>query len=226
VRVLVAEDDRSLRSVLERGLQESGYVVDAVADGVEAVKWLRAYDYEVAVIDWRMPGKSGIEVVEEMRRVGVRTPILMLTARDAPGDRVTGLRTGADDYLVKPFDFDELLARLDALQRRPALKVSPQLEMGNLRFDPATREVTVDGVPVALTATELGILELLLRRSPSVVTRRSIAVQVWDNEADAIGSNTIDVHIGRLRSKLSHSSVTIKTVRGTGYQLAAPPPGS
>lgn len=226
MRVLVAEDDRSLRSVLERGLQESGYVVDAVGDGDEAVKWLRAYDYEVAVLDWRMPGRSGIEVVEEMRRAGVRTPILMLTARDAPSDRVRGLRTGADDYLVKPFDFDELLARLDALQRRPALRVSPRLEAGDLRFDPATREVTVDGAPVALTATELGILELLLRRSPSVVTRRSIAVQVWDDESDAIGSNTIDVHIGRLRAKLSDSSVVIKTVRGTGYQLTAPPAGS
>lgn len=222
MRVLVAEDDRSLRSVLERGLRENGYVVDAVGDGEEAVKWLRAYDYEVAVVDWRMPGKTGIEVIEDARRLGVRTPMLMLTARDAPADRVAGLRTGADDYLVKPFDFDELLARLDALQRRPALRVSPQLELGDLRFDPATRQVTVGSEPVPLTVTELGILELLLRRAPSVVSRRSIAVQVWDDEADAIGSNTIDVHIGRLRSKLSGSDVVIQTVRGTGYRVAGP----
>jgi two-component system, OmpR family, response regulator len=229
MRVLVAEDDRSLRSVLQRGLRENGYVVDAVADGEGAVKWLRAYDYEVAVVDWRMPGKSGIEVIEELRRLGVKTPVLMLTARDAPADRVAGLRTGADDYLVKPFDFDELLARLDALQRRPALRVSPRLELGDLRFDPATRQVTVGGEPVSLTVTELGILELLLRRAPSVVSRRSIAVQVWDDEADAIGSNTIDVHIGRLRSKLSASNVAIQTVRGTGYRVTGPaepaPPG-
>lgn len=222
MRVLVAEDDQSLRSVIERGLRETGYVVDAVADGEEALKWLRAYDYEVAVIDWRMPRRSGIEVVEELRRRRVKTPILMLTARDAPADRVTGLRTGADDYLVKPFDFGELLARLDALQRRPALTVLPQIELGDLRFDPATREVAVGGEPVQLTATELGILELLLRRSPSVVTRRSIAVQVWDDEADAIGSNTIDVHVGRLRSKLAGSKVTIQTVRGTGYRATGP----
>jgi DNA-binding response OmpR family regulator len=219
---LVAEDDRSLRSVLERGLRESGYVVDALGNGDDAVKWLRSYDYEVAVIDWRMPGRSGIEVIEEVRRHGVKTPILMLTARDAPVDRVTGLRSGADDYLVKPFDFDELLARLDALQRRPPLKVSPLIELGDLRFDPATREVTVRGAVLALTATELGILELLLRRSPSVVIRRSIAVQVWDDEADAIGSNTIDVHIARLRSKLAGSNVVIHTVRGAGYRVTGP----
>jgi DNA-binding response OmpR family regulator len=226
MRVLVAEDDRSLRSVLERGLRENGYVVDVVAGGVDAVKWLRAYEYEVAVIDWRMPGKDGIDVVQEIRRLGMKTPILMLTARDAPADRVTGLRSGADDYLVKPFDFDELLARIDALQRRPALKVSPQLEIGDLHFDPATRKVTVAGESISLTATELGILELLLRRAPSVVTRRSIALHVWDDEADAIGSNTIDVHIGRLRSKLSGSSVVIETVRGTGYRASGPVEGT
>ncbi len=222
MRVLVAEDDQSLRSVLERGLKEYGYVVDAVADGDEALKWLRSYEYEVAVLDWRMPGRSGLEVVEEARRTAIRTPILMLTARDTPTDRVAGLRTGADDYLVKPFDFDELLARLDALQRRPALTLPPRLGLGDVVFDPATRETTVDGEPVPLTATETGILELLLRRSPSVVTRRTIALQVWEDEADAIGSNTIDVHVGRLRSKLAGSEVTVKAVRGTGYKLVGP----
>ena len=219
MRVLVAEDDRSLRSVLERGLKENGYVVDTVADGAEAVKWLRAYDYEVAVLDWRMPSLTGLEVIEAVRQAGLRTPILMLTARDTTADRVAGLRTGADDYLVKPFDFDELLARLEALQRRPALMVAPRLGLGSVVFDPATREVTVGGEPVALTATELGILELLLRRFPSVVTRRTIAVQVWEDEADAIGSNTIDVHVGRLRSKLGDSDVAVQAVRGTGYKL-------
>ncbi len=222
MRVLVAEDDPALRTVLERGLRESGYVVDAVADGDAAVKWLRAYEHEVAILDWRMPIKSGIEVVDEVRRHGVKTPILMLTARDAPVDRVTGLHAGADDYLVKPFDFDELLARLVALQRRPALTVPPKITVGDLCFDPATRELTVAGVPVPLTTTELAIMELLLRRFPSVVTRRSIAVQVWDDESDAIGSNTIDVHVGRLRSKIVGSSATIQTVRGSGYRIVAP----
>ncbi|MDA8310644.1 MAG: response regulator transcription factor [Actinomycetota bacterium] len=222
MRVLVAEDDAALRTVLERGLRENGYVVDAVADGEAAVRWLRAYDHEVAILDWRMPRKSGIEVVDEVRRLGVKTPILMLTARDAPVDRVAGLHAGADDYLVKPFDFDELLARLLALQRRPALTVAPKIAVGDLCFDPSTRELSLDGAAVSLTTTELAIMELLLRRSPSVVTRRSIAVQVWDDEADAIGSNTIDVHVGRLRSKIAGARAKIQTVRGSGYRLVAP----
>lgn len=222
MRVLVAEDDAGLRTVLERGLQENGYVVDAVADGDAAVRWLRAYEHEVAILDWRMPLKSGIEVVEEIRRMGIRTPILMLTARDAPVDRVAGLHAGADDYLVKPFHFDELLARLLALQRRPALTVDPQIVVGDICFDPATRELRVGTAPIMLTTTELAIMELLMRRSPSVVTRRSIAVQVWDDEADAIGSNTIDVHIGRLRAKIAGSSAKIHTVRGSGYRVVQP----
>jgi DNA-binding response OmpR family regulator len=222
MRVLVAEDDAALRTVLERGLRENGYVVDAVADGQAAVKWLRAYEHEVAILDWRMPLKSGIEVGEEVRRAGGKTPILMLTARDAPVDRVAGLHAGADDYLIKPFDFDELLARLVALQRRPALTVAPKIVVGDLCYDPATRELTVAGSPVALTTTELAIMELLLRRSPAVVTRRSIALQVWDDEADVVGSNTIDVHVGRLRSKIAASTAKIQTVRGSGYRVVAP----
>jgi DNA-binding response OmpR family regulator len=219
MRVLVAEDDAPLRSVLERGLLENGYVVDAVSDGVDALNHLRAYDYDVAVLDWRMPAMSGLEALEEARRKGVRTPILMLTARDTPPDRVTGLNSGADDYLVKPFDFSELLARLLALQRRPALTLAPQIDFGDLSFDPATRELRRDGGVIALTSTETGIIELLLRRPSQVVTRRVIAEQVWDDEAGAVGSNTIDVHIGRLRSKIAGGKTHIVTVRGTGYKL-------
>ncbi len=219
MRVLVAEDDPALRSVLERGLRENGYVVDAVADGTAALRHLRAYDYDVAVLDWRMPERTGIEVVAEARNRGDRTPILMLTARDAPSDRVTGLNGGADDYLVKPFDFNELVARVHALQRRPPLVAGSVLECADLRFDPATREVTVSGAPVALTAIESSLVELLLRRSPSVLTRRVIATQVWNDEADAVGSNTIDVHVGRLRAKLGTSRARIETVRGTGYRM-------
>jgi DNA-binding response OmpR family regulator len=219
MRILVAEDDAALRSVLERGLRENGYVVDAVADGAAALRYLRAYDYDVAVLDWRMPERAGIEVVAEARSRGNRTPILMLTARDTPADRVAGLNEGADDYLVKPFDFAELVARVQALQRRPPLAIGPVLVCGTLRFDPATRKATVSEKPVALTAIESGLVELLLRRSPSVLTRQTIAVQVWENEADAVGSNTIDVHIGRLRAKLDRSSAQIETVRGTGYRM-------
>jgi DNA-binding response OmpR family regulator len=219
MRILVAEDDAALRSVLERGLRENGYVVDAVADGAVALRYLRAYEYDVAVLDWRMPERTGIEVVAEARSRGNRTPILMLTARDTPADRVAGLNEGADDYLVKPFDFAELVARVQALQRRPPLVIGPVLACGTLCFDPATREATVAGEPLALTAIESALLEHFLRRSPNVLTRQSIAVQVWDNEAEAVGSNTIDVHIGRLRAKLDGSSARIETVRGTGYRM-------
>jgi len=222
VRVLVAEDDPAMGSVLERGLHENGYVVDLVTDGDAAVEYLRTYDYEVAILDWRMPKRTGLEALGEARRRGIRTPILMLTARDTPVDRVTGLNSGADDYLVKPFDFSELLARLLALQRRPALAVGLQLECGGLCFDTATRELTCNGEPVPLTTTETGIVELLLRRSTFVVTRRLIAEQVWNDEAGAVGSNTIDVHIGRLRSKITRSHARIQTVRGIGYKLVAP----
>jgi DNA-binding response OmpR family regulator len=219
--LLVAEDDDALRGVLERGLRENGYVVDAVADGAAALAYLRASQYDVAILDWRMPKASGIDVLQEMRRYRIGTPVLMLTARDAPADRVTGLNVGADDYLVKPFDFNELLARLSALQRRPPLTVDPVLACGDLLFDPASRGLTVGGQAVALTMTELALLELLLRRSPSVVTRRTIASQVWDDEAEAVGSNTIDVHVGRLRAKLARSHTRIETVRGIGYRLVA-----
>ena len=221
MRVLVAEDDGALRSVLERGLREQGYVVDAVDDGDAALRHLRSYDYDVAVLDWRMPERTGIEVIAEARRLGDRTPILMLTARDTASDRVTGLNGGADDYLVKPFDFSELVARLLALQRRPPLALDPVLACADLRFDPAARTLTVAGRPVTMTAIETSLIELLMRRSPTVVTRRMIATQVWADEADAVGSNTIDVHLGRVRAKLAGSDARIETVRGTGYRLVS-----
>jgi two-component system response regulator MprA len=219
MRVLVAEDDLALRSVLERGLREHGYVVDTVVDGTVALSYLSSYRYEVVVLDWRMPGHTGIEVLRKMRRQGNRTPVLMLTARDTTEDRVAGLNQGADDYLVKPFSFVELLARLQALQRRPALSLDPVLTCGDLVFDPSTRQLTRGSRSVALTSIETGLVELLMRRSPAVVARRTIAEQVWDDAADAVGSNTIDVHIGRLRTKLEGAAARIETVRGLGYRM-------
>jgi DNA-binding response OmpR family regulator len=219
MRVLVAEDDVALRSVLERGLKENGYVVDTVEDGDAALRFLRSYEYAVVILDWRMPRRDGLEVTESARRAGIRVPILMLTARDTPKDRISGLTSGADDYLVKPFDFGELLARLLALQRRPALRVEPVLRCGDLVLDPAQRELKKDGEDVSLTATEFSLIELLMRRSPSIITRRTIAHQVWTDEADAVGSNTIDVHVARLRSKLQGAQAHIETVRGAGYRL-------
>ena len=219
VRVLVAEDDNALRSVLERGLREHGWVVDAVADGEQALGYLRTYEYEAAIVDWRMPKMSGIEVVRSLRARRAGVPVLMLTARDTAADRITGLDEGADDYLVKPFDFGELLARLRALQRRPAAVQPVSLVVGDIQYDPATREVRAGPSSPVLTATELSILELLMRRSPAVVQRRSIALHVWDDEADAVGSNTIDVHLARLRAKLASAHVRIETLRGVGYRI-------
>ena len=220
--MLIAEDDESLGEVLARGLREQGYVVDLVPDGETAASYLRFYQYEVAVLDWRMPKLSGLDLVQRLRRGGTvngATPVLMLTARDTPADRIAGLDAGADDYLVKPFDFGELLARLRALQRRPPVSHSPRIKIGEVEFDPAAREVAIRGERPALTGTELGILEILMRRSPGVADRRSIAQHVWDNEADAFGSNTIDVHLARLRSKLAGAGVRIETVRGVGYRI-------
>jgi two-component system OmpR family response regulator len=216
---LVAEDDEGLGAVLVRGLREQGYVVDLVADGLTAASYLALSQYAVAVVDWRMPGLSGLDLVARMRREGSAVPVLMLTARDTPADRVAGLDAGADDYLVKPFNFSELLARLRALQRRPADARPPVLALGELELDPATREVRAGGRQPALTGTEFAILEILLRRSPGVADRRMIALHAWDEEADALGSNTIDVHLARLRSKLAGAGVRIQTVRGVGFRI-------
>ena len=221
MRVLVAEDDDGLRSVLGRGLRENHYVVDAVRDGEEAVRFLRGYEYELVVLDWRMPGdvRPGRRALDAAVTNGP-TPVLMLTARDAPADRVTGLDEGADDYLIKPFDFAELLARMRALQLRPSAVQQPGARSGR---PPASirrpgKSAWAAKQPV-LTATEYGILELLIRRSPRVVARKTIAVHVWDDESDVMGSNTIDVHLARLRAKLAGGMVRIETVRGIGYRM-------
>ena len=219
MRVLVAEDDDKLGQVLARGLREQGYIVDVVPDAETAAAYLRLCQYEVAVLDWRMSRLSGLDLVRRLRSAGTPTPVLMLTARDTPADRITGLDAGADDYLVKPFDFGELLARLRALQRRPPVTQAPRLVVGELELDPAAREVRARDRRLPLTVTELGILETLMRRSPGIAERRSIAQQVWDDEADAFGSNTIDVHLARLRAKLAGLSVRIETVRGVGYRI-------
>ncbi len=219
MRILVAEDDPGLQDVIVLGLQDNGYHVDAVDRGDDAIDQLKWYEYDVAIIDWRMPGAEGIDVVAWARRHSRPTAILMLTARDAPADRIRGLDTGADDYLVKPFDFGELLARIRALQRRPRGVDGPVLEQGSVALDPVTRLVSVEGRPLNLTATEFLILELLMRRSPAVVDRRAIAEHAWADETDPLGSNAIDVQLSRLRAKLPSAGIRIVTVRGAGYRL-------
>ena len=220
MRLLLAEDDRALLSVLARGLRQNGYLVDTAERGDDALHMLRVGEFAAAVLDWRMPGLDGAEVITEARRRGLRLPILMLTARDTPQDRVRGLDSGADDYLVKPFDFEELLARLRALLRRGGAPAGPTLRVAGLELDPATHEVHSGARLVALTPREYAILELLLRRAGAVVTRQSIAEQVWpDAEASW---NAMEAHMARLRAKLGgDAGVVIVAVRGTGYRLVS-----
>ena len=219
MRVLIAEDDPGVLSVLQRGLSEEGYVCDTATQGDDALHLLRIYDYAAAVLDWRMPGMTGEQVAREARKLKIRTPILMLTARDTTADKVQGLDSGVDDYLVKPFQFEELLARLRALLRRPPEVTEPVLTRGRLSLDPARRLVTKGGERIALTGVEFAILELLLRRSPAIVTRDVIGRHAWPEAGAEIGSNTIDVHMANLRRKLAGAAVQLLTVRGSGYRL-------
>ena len=200
MRVLVAEDDRGLREVLVQGLEDAGYYVDSVDRGDDAIEQLKFYEYDVAILDWRMPGVPGVEVASWARRNDRPTAILMLTARDTPPDRIQGLDAGADDYLVKPFDFGVL-------------------KRGSLSLDPARRHVTLNEKLLNLTAAEFHILELLMRRFPSVVERKAIAEHAWRDETEPLGSNVIDVKMSRLRAKLVNSGVRIVTVRGSGFRL-------
>jgi DNA-binding response OmpR family regulator len=219
MRILVAEDDKGLREVLVQGLEDAGYFVDAVERGDDAIEQLKFYEYDVAILDWRMPGVPGVEVASWARQNDRPTAILMLTARDAPPDRIQGLDAGADDYLVKPFDFGELVARVRALQRRPRGVDAPVLARGTLSLDPARRHATMNGKLLNLTTAEFHILELLMRRFPAVVERKAIAEHAWRDETEPLGSNVIDVKMSRLRAKLVNSGVRILTVRGTGFRL-------
>ncbi len=218
MRVLVAEDDVALLSVLARGLRQHGYVVDTAQRGDEALHRLELGDYAAAILDWRMPGLDGVEVVVEARGRGWHVPVLLLTARDTPHERIQGLDAGADDYLVKPFDFGELLARLRALLRRGGSAAGPALRVAGLQLDPATQEVRSGERAVALSPREYAILELLMRRAGRVVSRQSIAEHAWP-EADA-SWNAIEAHMARLRAKLGGDArVAILAVRGSGYRL-------
>ena len=218
MRLLVAEDDPALLAVLARGLRQHGYVVDTASRGDDALDLLGTGQYAAVVLDWRMPGLDGIEVITSIRRQQRALPILLLTARDTPADRVTGLNLGADDYIVKPFDFGELLARLRAMLRRTEGDGAPLLRVAGLQLDPATHEVRTAGALIQVTPREYAILEVLMRRAGKVVTRHNLAEQVWpDGEATW---NAIEAHMARLRGKIGgDAGVAIVAVRGTGYRL-------
>ncbi len=220
MRLLLLEDDIRLAGLLQRGLRAEGHAVD-VAARVEDGRWLATENpYDVLVLDVMLPDGDGFDLCGEIRRAGVWTPVLMLTARDAVSDRVRGLDVGADDYLVKPFAFAELSARLRALARRGAPERPTILVAGTLTIDPATRAVEVDGVPLGLSPREYALLELFVRRAGDVLTRTEIIERVWDWAYDGT-SNVVDVYVRYLRTKLAPhpSAPRIETARGVGYVL-------
>lgn len=216
MRLLIAEDDPQLGDGLTVGLRQDGYAVDWVKDGVAADLALKTESYDLLVLDLGLPRLAGMEVLTRLRGRGQALPVLILTARDATGDKIAGLDGGADDYLVKPIGLDELAARVRALARRAAGRAMPKLRHGELVLDPAARQVTLAGMPVELSARELSLLQLLLENAGRVMTRAQLEASVygWRDEPD---SNALEVHIHHLRKKLG--SDLIKTLRGIGYTV-------
>ena len=225
MRLLVVEDDPKLARVIARGLREEAYAVDVLGDGRDAIAQAAINSYDAIVLDIMLPGADGLAVCRELRARGIRTPILMLTARDAIADRIAGLDTGADDYLTKPFDFGELLARLRALLRRPEALQPAQMKIGDLEIDSLAHSVTRAGVPISLTSKEYALLELLTRHAGQVVSRADIVAHVWDDNHDPF-TNAVEVYVNRLRGKIDREPwrPLIHTRRGAGYIVAEVPP--
>jgi DNA-binding response OmpR family regulator len=223
MRILVVDDDRRLCAIIKRGLLEEAYAVDLAYDGEEGAYLAEVNPYDLIILDIMLPNKDGIEVCQELRAKKVNTPILMLTAKDTVEDRVKGLDTGADDYLVKPFAFSELLARVRALLRREGMSKSPELRVGDLVLNTLTRHVWRGQRPIELTTKEYVILEYFMCRPNVVVTRTMIEEHAWDYNFDSL-SNLVDVYIRRLRRKIDTEGEDslIQTVRGAGYRLKAP----
>ncbi|KPJ76544.1 MAG: hypothetical protein AMK72_01370 [Planctomycetes bacterium SM23_25] len=220
MRILLVEDDREMVRYLKRGLEESGYAVDAAFDGQEGLRLASAGPYDAVVLDVMLPLKDGMAVVSGMRAEGIRTPVLMLTARDGVDDRVRGLDAGADDYLVKPFSFAELQARLRALLRRGTGETAVELRAADLRMDLVAHRAFRGDDELDLTPKEFALLEYLLRHAGQAVTRTMIINHVWDYDFNP-GTNVVDVHVRRLRLKVDegHKVRLIHTLRGVGYVL-------
>ncbi len=223
MRVLLVEDDQRIARFIAKGLRENAYAVDTATDGEEALYQASINDYDVIILDVMLPIRDGFAVCNELRNQGLVTPILMLTARDAVDDRISGLDFGADDYLVKPFDFNELLARLRALLRRNASVRPAKITIADLEIDTTARTVSRGAHEISLTTKEYALLEYLAREQSKVVGRAEIAEHVWDENFDVF-SNLIDVYINRLRSKIDDgfSPRLIHTRRGAGYVLKSP----
>jgi two-component system, OmpR family, response regulator len=220
MRVLVVEDEVKMAALLRRGLVEEGLSADVARSGEDALWMAAATEYDAIVLDVMLPGTDGFEVCRRLREAGRWAPVLMLTARDAVEDRVQGLDAGADDYLTKPFSFAELLARLRALARRPPLERPAIVEVGDLRLDPATRQVWRDGAEIELSAKEFALLETFMRRQGEVLSRYQLLEHCWDYGYEN-RSNVVDVYVRYLREKIDRpfGRSSLETVRGAGYRL-------
>lgn len=223
MRILIVEDSPRIQAFLKKGLSEEGYVVECVGDGDAALARARVEEFDAAVVDVMLPGRSGVELVRELRADGRDLPVLLLTALDRTEDKIAGLDAGADDYLTKPFDFPELTARLRALLRRSSGTPAPVLRLGPLELDPGSREVRRGGEGVQLTPKEFSLLEYLLRNPNRPLSRAMIMEHVWGIRFDP-GTNVVDVFINSLRNKLDPAHEVIQTVRGVGYMVREPEP--
>jgi heavy metal response regulator len=219
MRILIVEDEAKVASFIKKGLQEEGYAVDVAADGLEGLSMLEMNVYDAMVLDLMLPKKNGIEVMREVRAKKMNVPVLMLTARDTLADKVMGLDAGADDYLTKPFAFQELLARLRSLLRRGKAEVA-MLKVADLSLDPATRKVKRGETEISLTAKEFSLLEYMMRNTGKPLSRTTLSEHVWDINFDRM-TNVVDVYINFLRNKVDKDFETklIQTVRGVGYTL-------
>jgi heavy metal response regulator len=220
MRILIAEDDRKVAGFLKKGLKEEHYAVDVCYDGEEALFQAQVNQYDLIILDVMLPKKNGFAVCKAIREEGTLTPILMLTARDQLEDKVRGLQEGADDYLTKPFAFEELLARIQALLRRTQDYKTKTLKVGELELDPVSRKITREGKPITLTGKEYALLEYLIRNKGRVITQSMIIDHVWDMHYDGL-SNVVNVYINHLREKIDKgfSQKYIHTIRGVGYKI-------
>lgn len=222
MRILLVEDNARLAGFLAAGLRAAGFTIDVVGAAADAEAGIRAVAYDAVVLDLGLPDYDGLVLLDAIRSNGSSVPVLILTARDPVGDRVKGLNAGADDYMLKPFALEELVARLRALLRRPSEALSSSASLGNMTFNLATRELAIDGRFVTISRRELDVLELLVRRSGRVVTKRSLDEKIYGFDDD-VSINSLEVTISRLRKSLKviGASVTIQTFRGVGYLLRA-----
>ncbi len=218
MRILVVEDEPKIAALVQKGLEREGYVVDTAQDGQSALDMIETYPYDLVVLDIILPKRDGLDVLRTIRRRDQTLPVIILTARSGVDDVGAGLDSGADDYVKKPFSFRELSARIRAVLRRPGERRLPKLAVGPLVLDQASREITLNGVPLALTRKEYGLLEYLMLKHGTTVSREQLLAHMWD-ERSCTADNALDVHMHAVRTKLGPYAELVETVRGVGYRL-------